>query len=164
MIRDANLSDAGSIAHIWNLAIRNTTTTFDSVEKSTEQVIDILAEKQRQSFPFLIYGNQSVEGFATYGQFRAGIGYALTMEHTIHLAPKARGSGIGKVLMIELEKRAANAGICSLIAGISGDNQAAIKFHSSLGYHEIARLPQVGRKFNRWFDLVLMQRFLTKER
>ncbi len=54
------------------------------------------------------------------------------------------------------EKRAVH----SLWAGISSENPAAIPFHSSLGFVEIARLPQVGYKFGRWMDLVLMQKML----
>ena len=130
LIRDAKTIDAEFIAEIWNLAIRDSVATFNSVEKSSGEIVKLLEEKQRQTHPFLVCVGRGVEGFATYGQFRSGIGYSRTMEHTIHFAPQARGQGRGTALMAELERRAAENGVHSMIAGISGENLDAIRFHA----------------------------------
>ena len=102
----------------------------------------------------------SVLGFCTYFQFREGIGYAKTMEHTILITRLANGFGIGGALMTALCKHAKNAGVHSLWAGVSADNPSAITFHERKGFDYIARLPKVGYKFERWIDLILLQKTL----
>ena len=160
MIRSARPADAEAIAAIWNSVIRSSVATFNSVEKPPEEIARLVRDKRAADLPFLVSGAGQIDGFATYGQFRSGIGYAHTMEHTIHLSAEARGQGRGRALMAELERRAVARGVHSLIGGISGENLGAIRFHKAIGYREIARLPEVGQKFGRWFDLVLMQRIL----
>jgi phosphinothricin acetyltransferase len=99
-------------------------------------------------------------GFATYSQFRGGVGYQHTMEHTVVLAPEARGRGAGRALMQRLESHAASSGVHSMIAGVSGANAPGIAFHEAMGYKTVAVVPEVGRKFDQWLDLHLMQKIL----
>ena len=160
IIRQARENDAEAVGRIWNEVIRSSVFTFNSVEKSVDEIRELIAEKRRHDHPVLVAEACMVLGFATYGQFRQGIGYARTMEHTIHLAHDARGRGTGRCLMERLEDEARLRRVNSLIAGISGENSGAIQFHAALGYARVASLPRVGRKFGRWFDLVLMQKFL----
>ena len=101
-----------------------------------------------------------VIGFATYFPFRSGPGYAHTRENTIILAPRAQGRGLGRALMQALARAARAEGIHVLIAGVSAENPAGVAFHEAIGFARIATLPQVGRKFDRWMDLVLLQRLL----
>ena len=58
----------------------------------------------------------------------------------------------------ELIARARDAGKTQIVAGIDGDNEASIRFHARLGFREVARMPEIGVKFGRVLDLVLMQR------
>jgi phosphinothricin acetyltransferase len=103
----------------------------------------------------------AVCGFVTAGQFRAGPGYAYTWEHSVHVAPSAHGLGHGRALMAAIEADLSTRGAHSLIAGVAGENRDGVAFHAALGYREIARLPEVGWKFGRWHDLVLMQKMLV---
>lgn len=162
MIRDARPQDAPAIAALWNALIRDTTVTFTRTEKPAAEVAALIGARRRDGHAFLIAetATETFAGFATYGQFRGGDGYDRSMEHSIHLAPAARGQGLGRALMSALEDHARARGYHSMIAGVSGENLPGQAFHAALGYAECARIPQVGFKFGRWLDLVLMQKFL----
>ena len=156
MIRPARPEDAPAIAAIWNRIIRDTVATFTTAEKDPAVLVEGM-----QTQPYWVAEEAGeILGFATYFQFRGGPGYAHTMEHSVHLDPRAQGKGLGRALMATLEDHARAQGVHSLFAGISGENAAGIAFHAALGYVHAARLSQVGRKFGRWHDLVLMQKFL----
>nr|WP_227420705.1 GNAT family N-acetyltransferase [Roseitranquillus sediminis] len=162
-IRLARPADAASVAAIWNPLIRETTITFNAAEHAEDALAAMIGERAQGACAFLVADiDGEVAGFATYAQFRAGIGYRHTMEHTIHLAPSARGRGLGRQLMAALETHAAERGVHSLIAGVSAENPGGRAFHVALGYDEIAVLPEVGRKFGRWIGLHLMQKVLGK--
>ncbi len=160
-LRPAIADDAPGVAEIWNELIRETAATFNSVEKTPDELVALFAERPAQGSVFLIAEDAGeILGFATYFQFRGGVGYARTMEHSIHLTRAARGKGVGRALMTALETHAAEAGVHSMWTGVSGENIAGIKFHQRLGCQQVARLPEVGFKFGRWMDLVLLQKIL----
>ncbi len=161
-LRDATAGDAAAIAAIWNPEIRETSITFNSVEKTPEEVAQMIRARQGAGHGFFLAegAGREILGFATYAQFRAGAGYARTMEHTVILARGARGRGLGRELLAAVEEHARAGGAHSVLAGVSGENPAGIAFHAALGYREVAVLPRVGFKFGRWMDLHLMQKFL----
>ena len=157
-VRLATGLDADAVAAIWNPYIRETSVTFNALEKTADEVAALIAT--RPAF-FVALDQGRVAGFATYDQFRGGVGYARTMEHTIQLAPGASGRGHGRALMRAVEDHARMGGAHSMFAGVSGENPEGRAFHARLGYAETAVLPAVGWKFGRWMDLVLMQKFLA---
>lgn len=160
-LRPAMPEDAAAIAALWNPFIRDTAVTFNSVEKTAQGLAADITAKAAGGQAFLLAElDGDLAGFATYGQFRGGVGYAHTMEHTVILAPQAHGRGVGRALMAGIEEHARQAGVHSMLAGVSAENEAGIAFHRAIGYVEMARLPQVGRKFGRWMDLVLLQKML----
>ena len=159
-VRTANTADATGIAAIWEPVIVSSNMTFNSIAKSEAEVAALITERLGAQHSFLVAVDAEIVGFATYGQFRGGIGYAHTMEHTIILNPESRGRGIGRMLMNALEDNARRSRVHSMIGGVSGANSPAVAFHKAIGYNEIARLPEVGFKFGRWLDLVLMQKIL----
>ena len=159
MIRQATEADAPALLAIWNPVIRDTLVTFNAAEKTEAELRAMIDERPA----FLVAQDEGGRplGFATYSQFRGGIGYRHTMEHTIILGPAARGRGLGRALMTAIEAHAREGGAHSLFAGVSAANPEGRAFHTALGYTEMAVLPQVGFKFGRWLDLVLMQKFLS---
>jgi L-amino acid N-acyltransferase len=160
-LRAAQRQDAPAIAAIWNPVIRETAATFTTLEKTPAGLAADVAARAAEGKAFLLAEEDGqVLGFATYFQFRNGPGYARTMEHTVVLSPAARGRGVGRALMAALEDHARAGGAHSLWAGVSAENPAGLGFHRAIGFAEIARLPEVGFKFGRWMDLVLMQKIL----
>jgi phosphinothricin acetyltransferase len=161
MIRPATIADAAALADLWNPWIRDTAITFNPVEKSPADIVKMIADRNAAGHAFLVAEADGLLGFATYSQFRGGVGYATCMEHTVVLSPQARGRGVGRALMQAIEDHARSTGAHQMIAGVSGENAQGRSFHASLGYREIATVPEAGYKFGRFIDLVLMQKFLT---
>ena len=158
MIRPARPEDAPAIATIWNAVIRDTLATFTTVEKDPAT----LAAQISAGAPWWVACvNDSVQGHATYGQFRSGPGYARSMEHSIHLSEDAQGHGLGRALMAALEAHARAHGVHVMVAGISSENPAGQAFHARMGYAPSGRVLQAGYKWGRYLDLVLMQKILT---
>lgn len=160
-IRPAEARDAAAVAAIWNPVIRDTAITFTTLEKTPEGLAAAFAASAAEDRAFLLAEEGgAVLGFATYGPFRGGPGYARTMEHTVILGPQARGRGVGRALMAAVEAHARARSIHSLWGGVSAENPDAVAFHRAIGFAEVARLPEVGFKFGRWMDLVLVQKIL----
>lgn len=155
MIRPATVHDAPAIAAIWNPVIRDTLVTFNSVEKTAADIEAMILER-----PFFVSDDQGVRGFAHYGPFRGGGGYAHVAEHTIMLGDGAKGKGVGRALMQALETHAKTNGIEAFWAGVSSSNPVGVAFHKALGFQEIALLPDVGKKFGQYLNLHLMQKRL----
>lgn len=161
MIRPATHDDAGAIAALWNPWIRDTAVTFNSTQKTASDIRQMISDRTAAGHAFLLAQNGGLLGFATYAQFRGGIGYATCMEHTIVLSPLARGKGTGRALMAAVESHARSGGAHQMIGGISGENTEGRAFHLAIGYREVAVIGQAGFKFGRFIDLVLMQKFLS---
>jgi L-amino acid N-acyltransferase len=160
VIRAAEAGDAGAIAALWNHYIRDTLVTFNFAEKSEAEVAATIAARRAGGQAFLVAENGGLLGFATYAQFRGGVGYARTMEHTVLLDGAARGRGVGRALMAAVEDHARAAGVHSLFGGVSGANPEGRAFHLAVGYAEVAVLREVGWKWGQWLDLHLMQKIL----
>ena len=161
-IRAAKLWDAEAISGVWNQIILKTDKTFNSIEVKPSDITAMIAEKGREGHPLIVAERNGILGFATYGQFRSSVGYARTMEHTIIVRDGAQRSGVGRMLMERIEEIAKTNNVHSLVAGISGTNNAAILFHRAQGFVQVGRMPEVGYKFGRWHDLVLMQKMVAE--
>ncbi|WP_050929364.1 GNAT family N-acetyltransferase [Aestuariivita boseongensis] len=158
IIRAASAEDAVAICAIANPLIRDTVITFTTILRTEDGTREAITQAEGA---FLVAEEAGqVIGFASYGPFRAGPGYAHTKEHTIQLGPQARGRGIGRALMTRLEDHARAKGVHVLVGGVSASNHAGIAFHKNLSFVETGRMPQVGRKFDQLLDLVLMQKIL----
>ncbi len=165
LIRPAISADLPRIVDIWAPVIRDTTITFSSELRSVQMVADLIEKRRAAGREFFVAERETetaspVIGFASYDQFRSGNGYLHAMEHTIILAPEGRGGGAGRALMAAVNDHASAAGAHTMVAAIDGDNVAAQAFHAAVGFEHVGRLPQSGRKFDRWLDLVLMQKII----
>lgn len=161
-LRDAMPDDVPAVARIWNPIIRDTVITFWPTERTDAEIAALIRDRQALGHPFTVAEDAGqVLGFATYGQFRTGGGYARSMEHTIHLAPDARGRGTGHLLLKALEDDARAAGHRLLIGGITASNAGSLRFHLRAGYAEWGRIPCAGWKFGAFHDLVLMGKDLA---
>lgn len=158
ILRAAAPEDAQAIADLVNPVICETAITFTTEEKNPADLAAAISSAPGTFQIAEVAGR--IAGYASYTQFRRGPGYARTMEHSITIAADARGQGVGRGLMAALEAQARGAGVHALWAGVSAENPAGVAFHRAIGFRQVAVLEQVGFKFGRWMDLVLLQKFL----
>ena len=163
VIRVAGEEDLEAITAIYNDAILTTTASWDDEVVTLENRRAWLAEHGTEPNVTLVaeVGGEVV-GFAGYGRYREKAGYDFTVEHSVYLAPAARGRGLGTRLLTELVAAATERGMHVMIGGLSADNETSLRLHQRLGFVETARMPQVGKKFGRWLDLVFVQRILDE--
>ncbi|MBB97051.1 MAG: GNAT family N-acetyltransferase [Rhodobacteraceae bacterium] len=158
ILRQAGAQDADDIARITNHIIADTLITFTTTLRAPGDIARDIADR---GHAFLVLeADGRAEGFATYGPFRSGPGYAATCELSIQLSAKIRGQGGGRMVLDRLMEVARADGKHVMVAGISGANAPAVAFHAAVGFTETGRMPQVGRKQGQWLDLILMQKIL----
>jgi phosphinothricin acetyltransferase len=152
-------ADVDAIAAILNDAIENTTASWYDLPRTPEQVAAWIDDRTRSAHPFLVARRAgSVVGFSSYGPFRPWPGYRQTVELSIFVDRAHHRQGIGRKLVEALVDKARQAGVHVIVAGIEANNRASIELHRALGFVEVGRMPEVGRKFDRWLTLVFMQR------
>ena len=160
-IRDANLADLDAMLAIYNGVLATSTSIFSDVERTPAEHRAWFDDRRKQDRPILVACREGdVVGYASYGPFRTWPGYRHTVENSIYLATSARGQGIGTSLLSALLQRAQQQRLHAVIAGIDGDNLSSMRLHEKLGFTKVAQLREVGRKFDRWLDLVFYQRLL----
>ena len=160
-IRSVETRDLPAILEFWNPIIRDTTIIFSSEERTLDSLSAMIAGRRASGREMLVAeADGAVLGIATNDQFRGGLGYVHAMEHTVLLAPEARGRGIGRALMDAIEDHARTRGAHTMVAAVDAANTSGIGFHEAIGYERVGFLPQSGRKFGRWLDLVLLQKIL----
>jgi phosphinothricin acetyltransferase len=119
---------------------------------------DVLAK----GLPYLVAAQDAqVLGFAYCNWFKPRAAYRYSAEDSIYLAPAAQGRGVGRLLLTELVRQAEAAGIRKLIAVIGDSaNAGSVGVHSALGFNRVGVLQSCGWKFDRWLDVVMMEKAL----
>jgi phosphinothricin acetyltransferase len=161
-IREAHEKDLPAILDIYNDVVATSTAIYRDEPATLEDRRSWFAARKAEGQPVLVaMDGGAVVGFGAFGGFRPWPGYRFTVEHSVHVRADRRGQGVGAALMTPLIERAAALGMHVMIAGIDADNARSIRFHERLGFTKVAHLREVGFKFGRWLDLVLMQRLLA---
>ncbi len=159
--REAEPADLPAILEIYNDAVLTTTAVWDDTPRSESAHRDWFAGKRAQGHPVLVVERAGrLAGFGSYGPFRPWPGYRFTVENSIYTHREHRRMGVARQLLLQLIAHAQRQGMHCIIGGIEAENLASIRLHESVGYTQAACLHQVGRKFDRWLDLVLMERRL----
>jgi phosphinothricin acetyltransferase len=138
------------------------TGTFEEVPPSLEMLTMRYETILAAGYSWLVAQDDSgCLGFAYYGPFRARPAYRYTVEDSIYVRDQAQGRGVGRALLAAVMASAASAGYKQMLALIGdSENFSSIGLHASQGFREVGRIYDVGFKFNRWLDVVTMQRAL----
>lgn len=160
-LRDAREEDLPGLLDIYNDVIATSTAIYAEQPVTLDNRRIWWEGRQAQGYPVLVAGDDSgVVGFASFGDFRAWPGYRFTVEHSVHIRADRRGTGVGSRLMHDLIARGSALGKHVMVAGVDAGNEASLRFHERLGFERVAHFREVGFKFERWLDLVFLQRFL----
>ena len=161
-IRPSRDDDIDAITLIYAHHVLHGTGTFEVDPPSVQDMRARRAEVLARGLPWLVAeSDNQVSGFAYCNWFKPRPAYRFSAEDSIYLAPHANGQGLGRALLAELTTQAERAGVRKLIAviGDSG-NTGSIGVQRALGFQHVGVLASCGWKFDRWLDVVLMERSL----
>jgi phosphinothricin acetyltransferase len=162
-IRPAEPGDAEATRAIYNPEVLESTVTFDLRPRSLAEQVAWLDEHSGGHLAIVAVDDgdpPEVVGFGSLSPYRSRPAYSTTVESSVYVRRDRQGKGIGRALLSELVDRATAHGFHAMIARIVGDHEASIALHRACGFETIGTEREVGRKFNRWLDVVLMQRML----
>jgi L-amino acid N-acyltransferase YncA len=159
-IRHVEPRDADAIRAIYNREVLESTVTFDMVPRTVEEQRDWIDE-HRGAHPALVaLDGDTIVGFGSLSPYRPRPAYRPTVEDSVYVHHDHRGRGYGRLLLEELIRRGVDHGFHTVVARIVGNHEASIALHARCGFEHAGTEREVGRKFNRWLDVVLMQRML----
>lgn len=161
-LRPASESDFTAITAIYAHHVREGTGTFETTPPNESEMLQRFADVRSKGLPYLVMEDAGkVCGFAYCNWFKPRPAYRFSAEDSIYLDPSCAGRGWGRLLLCELMAQAERAGVRKLIAVIGDSNNVgSIGVHRSCGFEPSGVLAACGWKFDRWLDVVLMQRSL----
>ena len=162
LIRPSYQEDIPSITAIYAHHVLHGTGTFEVTPPTTEDMRARREDVLSKGLPYLVaVDGDKVLGFAYCNWFKPRPAYRFSAEDSIYLAPEANGQGLRRLLLTELMAQAEKAGVRKLIAVIGDSaNAASIGVHRSAGFEHVGTLKSCGWKFDRWLDVVMMDKAL----
>lgn len=164
-IRQAELRDAGEIADIYNHYIATSHATFELDLIDRDEMERRMADGFERNYPFLVCEDNggAILGYAYGHQYRPRAAYRHSIEISVYIKEANTDRGIATALYERLIPEILAAGFHAIIAGIALPNDASIRLHEHFGFEKAAHFRQVGRKFDRWFDVGYWELLNTTE-
>ena len=162
--RPATTADAPALVDIYNFYVSTSTVTFDLDPWTVVDMEHKMETVAKLSMPFIVAEHDDdVVGYGYLSTWRDKCAYETTMENTLYLRDDSRGRGIGGPLLDELVRLGAEAGVREIIAVISASADAvpSIRLHEKAGFTRVGEMPNVGRKFDEWLGVVMLQKSLA---
>jgi L-amino acid N-acyltransferase YncA len=160
-VRLATLDDAEAIRQIYNLEVTTSTATFDLVPRSLEDQRTWLAARSGAHAVLVAADGGELLGFGSLSPWRDRPAYATSVEDSVYVHRDHHGRGVGRALLSELVATGTRHGFHACMARIVGGHEASIGLHAACGFEVVGTEREIGRKFGRWLDVVLMERLLT---
>ena len=160
VIRTATEADADELLAIYAPYVIDTVITFEytvpSVEEFAERIKHTLVK-----YPYLVALEDNViVGYAYVSAFKGRAAYDWAVETSIYLKKDCKGKGLGTKLYLALEEVLKRQNILNLNACISYPNPESVRFHERLGYKTVAHFTQCGYKFEKWHDMIWMEKMI----
>lgn len=160
-IREATDADLPCIAEIFNIVVVNSPYVWMETPVSLDERRGWLEIHRAAGFPVLVATeSDSVIGWASLSAYRPASGYRFTREASVHVAERARRRGVARALVEALIALAREREAHAIVASIDSENAPSVALFVRAGFREVARLPEVGRKFGEWRTQLLLLRSL----
>ncbi|MCI9481106.1 MAG: N-acetyltransferase [Oscillibacter sp.] len=168
-IRLVTAEDAPGLLKVYEHYVRHTAISFEYEVPTLEEFRARIA-RTRQKYPyFAAVENGRILGYAYAGPFVGRKAYDWSAELTVYLAPEAKGRGLGRKLYEALENALAGMGVLNLYACIGYPEEEdeyltrnSAEFHAHMGFSPAGRFRQCGYKFDRWYDMIWMEKIIGK--
>ena len=166
IIRDATVNDIESLLSVYAPYVENTAVSFEYEVPSIDEFRSRF-EKITKKYPYFLAedSNGKVLGYTYYSEFKDREAYRYSVETTIYLAKEACGRGIGRKLYEVLEKAAKAQNITNMNACIATCRtedeyltNRSYYFHEKMGYKLVGTFNNSGYKFDKWYDMVWMEK------
>ncbi len=157
-IRLAGVADAEAIRAIYNLEVMTATSTFDLLPRTLEEQVTWL-EARSGAFSTIVAVDEhdTVVGFASLSPYKERAAYRTTVEDSVYVERSRNGEGIGRLLLSHAVDVARASGFHAVMARIEAGGAASRVVHARCGFELVGIEREVGRKFNRWLDVAVMQ-------
>lgn len=159
-IRPATPADVAAVTRIYAHAVEHGTATFELSPPDEAEMDRRMTVLREGGFPYLVADlGGIVVGYAYAGPYRPRPAYRYTVEDSVYIDPAMHRRGVGRVLLDRLLAEAEQGGFRQMIAVIGDSAQVgSIELHRAAGFKTVGTLENVGYKFERWLDTVVMQR------
>jgi L-amino acid N-acyltransferase len=161
LLRPASLDDAAALRDIYNLEVETSVATFDLVPRSLEDQRAWLAARSGAFATIVATDGDGVIGFASLSPYKERAAYRTSVEDSVYVRRDCQGLGVGRALLSHVVGVAAASGFHTVIARIEAGGAASRALHAACGFELVGIERQVGRKFNRWLDVAIMQHLLS---
>ncbi|MFA7331313.1 MAG: N-acetyltransferase family protein [Candidatus Delongbacteria bacterium] len=163
-VRSARPEDLAAITAIYNEQVLHGTATFDTEPRDAAAAREWLAAHGGTLHPVLVAEeNGELAAWASLTAWSPRGAYARTVEASVFVAAEQRRRGLGRLLTVALEDAARRAGHRVILGRIEAGNAASLELFARAGYRTVGVMHQVGVKFGRHLDVVLVERILTEE-
>ena len=161
-IRPSEPADIPAIAAVYAWNVQHGTGTFELETPDAAEMSRRRDDVLSKGLPWLVAERAgSVLGYAYANHFRPRKAYRFCLEDSVYLAEAAKGQGVGTLLLAELMARCEALGARQMLAVIGDSaNLGSIGVHRKLGFEHVGVLKAAGWKFERWLDVVVMQKTL----
>jgi phosphinothricin acetyltransferase len=159
-VRPVADGDAEAIRAIYNPEVLESTVTFDLVPRTLEDQLAWQHERSGAHAVLVAVDGDQVVGYGSLSAYKERAAYATTVEDSVYVRRDQQGRGVGRLLLGELLAVATAHGFHAVMARIVGGHDASIALHAGLGFEIVGTEREVGRKFGRWLDVVVMQKLL----
>ena len=162
VLRPSTVADLDTLTRIYAWNVENVTGTFEIEAPDRAEMERRRADVLAKGLPWIVLESAGqVVGYAYANPFRPRPAYRFCVEDSVYLAPEATGRGFGRLLLAELLARCEAAGARQVLAVIGDSaNAGSIGVHRALGFAPVGTMQAAGWKFDRWLDVVVMQKSL----